>query len=126
MSPLSSMGLATAGFPFDTGTAGPGPVEHSQPMDLALVPRVTARASTTVVHGTTVVYDELDHNMVVLTARAGSVWARCNGTRPLSDIVANLAAVHGTPLEVVRSDVWSTVCELADEGLLVDARSAVS
>jgi hypothetical protein len=71
----------------------------------------------------TVVYDELNHNVVVLTARAGSVWGRCDGTSPSSDIVANLAAVHDSPLEVVRVDVWSTVCKLAD---LVDARSAAS
>lgn len=88
-----------------------------------LVPRVTDCVATTVVDGTTVVYDERGQALLMLNATAGAVWAACDGVQTLREIAAALAARHGAPLEAVLADVCSTVCVLVDAGLLADART---
>jgi len=93
------------------------------PVDVDLVPRVVNGASTTVVEGTTVVYDERGQALLMLNASAGSVWASCDGVRTLEDIATALAAAHGAPRAAVLEDVCSTVCVLVDAGLLADARA---
>jgi hypothetical protein len=94
--------------------------------DGGIVPDVLPHASTVLVDGKTVVYDEDEHSMLVLNSSAGEVWRRCNGVTPLDDIADELAAAHGAERALVFDDAWRTVCKLAGLGLVADARTAPS
>ena len=90
--------------------------------DLAFVPVARDHAATVAVDGTTVIYDEIDHRMLVLNDSAGAIWSRCDGTQPVGDIATVLAEGHGADLDTVRLDALRTVVMLADLGLVADAR----
>jgi hypothetical protein len=90
------------------------------------VPVARQHASTLSVAGETVIYDEQEHAMLVLNSSAGEVWARCEGSRTVDDIVAELAAAHGTDCSSIEDDVWQTVCKLASLGLLAVRRATPS
>jgi hypothetical protein len=92
--------------------------------DATFVPRCSSRATVVPVDDTTVLYDETDHSMLFLNSSAGALWARCDGTRTVGEIVDDLAAAHGVETATIHDETWRTVSMLADRGLLVDGRGA--
>jgi pyrroloquinoline quinone biosynthesis protein D len=41
-----------------------------------------------------------------------------DGRRPLSEIVAALAAAYDAPVDLILADVWSMLCDLAASGAI--------
>jgi coenzyme PQQ biosynthesis protein PqqD len=48
------------------------------------------------------------------------VWELCDGTRPVSELVALLCQEYEAPAEIVAADVVELVAELAHERLVVE------
>jgi|HubBroStandDraft_5_1064220.scaffolds.fasta_scaffold928030_2 hypothetical protein len=88
-----------------------------------LYPMTEPWASTVDFDEKVVIYDENDHCMLVLSASAGQIWDRCDGSRSLDQIVVELAELYRVDPMLVRDDVWSTVSKLTSLGLLGGRRA---
>ncbi|HLI74898.1 MAG TPA: PqqD family protein [Acidimicrobiales bacterium] len=99
------------------------PVLVADAPDVGFVPEALSHASTLEVDGRTVIYDERAHCMLVLNSSAGELWRRCDGTHTVDSIADALALSHDIGRDLVLGDVWSTVCKLAELGLVADARA---
>jgi hypothetical protein len=53
-----------------------------------------------------------------LSGVGGRVWALCDGTRCVEDVVQQVLAEFEAPAETVRADVTSLLAELSAENLL--------
>ena len=66
-----------------------------------------------------VIFDPVSNQIHVLNLSAALVWASCDGTRGLDDIVRGVAASYdGTTEDAVRSDVEAALDRFGLEGLL--------
>ncbi|NNF28042.1 MAG: PqqD family protein [Gemmatimonadetes bacterium] len=66
-----------------------------------------------------VVFDPVANQIHVLNLSAALVWASCDGTRPVEEIVRDVAASYDDTVEdSVRSDVESALERFGSEGLL--------
>ena len=72
-------------------------------------------------HGTTVLLRLADGGYYALDDVGAFIWARCDGTHSVDDLVAAVLAEFDAPDDVVRADVQSFLDELADENLLASA-----
>ena len=64
-------------------------------------------------------YDTSSHNVVYLDATSSVVWALCDGTRDVEQIVELVAAAYPEQRERVVSDVRNTIAQLTDGGAVV-------
>jgi hypothetical protein len=68
------------------------------------------------------VYDDVGQHLILLNAGAAAVWERCDGTTSFRDLVAGLTRAHsGESPSAIEEDVWRTVRQLAEMGLVDDA-----
>lgn len=61
--------------------------------------------------------DRLGEPPLVLVGSAAEIWSVLDG-RPLDDVVATLAAVHGVEPEAIRADVEAFVQDLVDRDIV--------
>lgn len=73
------------------------------------------------VAGELAVYDARDGQYHVLNPSAAAIWAAIAAQTPAVQIVADLAARHGVPIEAMRADVDAFIAEALALGLLIDA-----
>lgn len=79
-----------------------------------------ARTAATEEFGTElVVYCERTERMHCLDDRASVIWALCDGSREMGQIVEETAAAFRAAPEAVRSDVEATVDQFHKLGLLL-------
>ena len=88
-----------------------------------VVPRRGDQAAFVELDGETVVYDEEQGTLHLLDRIATIVWACCDGTGTVAEIVDDLADAFGAERERVDADVRALLGKLTAEGLLVDVRA---
>jgi hypothetical protein len=66
------------------------------------------------------IYDEDGHALFVLNPTASEIWDRCDGAANFEQIVEDLAQSHSADLHEVRDDVWRTLHQLAELGLVAE------
>lgn len=71
---------------------------------------------------TTVLLALDDGTYFSLNEVGGAVWALCDGTRTVRDVIDDLCARYDAPEDQVTSDVVGLVAELTAERLLVEQR----
>lgn len=65
-----------------------------------------------------VVYDPEAHEVVVLNATAAFIFDRCDGTRSLADLQADLEARYAAPADVLGRDLRATLSRLREKNVL--------
>lgn len=73
------------------------------------------------VSGELAVYDARDGQYHVLNPSAAAIWAAIAAGTPVPQIVADLAATHGIPVDAMRTDVDAFIADGIQLGLLIDA-----
>jgi hypothetical protein len=91
---------------------------HPDQIDLAYAP--TAREAITGVEldGESVLYDESTQAMHVLNPTATVVWACCDGSATVDELVGELAEAYGVERSVLEHDVLELVRQFGHQGLL--------
>ncbi len=64
------------------------------------------------------VYDEVGQLLILLNVAAAAVWIRCDGVAAFDEICADLASTYAGDLDQMAEDVWLTVRQLAELGLV--------
>ena len=72
-------------------------------------------------HGTTVLLRLADGGYYALDDVGAFIWALCDGTHSVDDLIAAVLAEFDATADVVRADVKAFLDELADENLLASA-----
>ncbi len=83
-----------------------------------LRPRSAAGAYVRDLGGEQVVYDPATHEVVVLNETAAFIFARCDGTRSVAEILAGLVRRYDAPPEVLRSDLRAVLSDLLAKRLV--------
>jgi hypothetical protein len=92
----------------------------------SLVPYVPESIAWAEVDGETVLYDEVQKKVHVLSPTATLVWSGIDGRTSLQQIARDLSQSFGEALQVVRSDVLELARDLMERGLIIGAGSADS
>lgn len=71
--------------------------------------------------GELAIYDARDGQYHVLNPSAAAIWAAIAAGTPVPQIVADLAATHGIPVDAMRTDVDAFIADGIQLGLLIDA-----
>lgn len=74
-------------------------------------PRPASTAVTEIFDSEIVVYCEKTQRMHCFNREAAIVWALCDGTNDLDDIVDQAATLHGVAPQVIRSNVLAAIDE---------------
>ena len=90
----------------------------------SLVPHVPESVAWAEVDGETVLYDEVQKKVHVLSPTATLVWSGIDGRTSLQQIARDLSQSFGEALPVVSSDVLELACDLMERGLIIAAGSA--
>jgi hypothetical protein len=90
----------------------------------SLVPHVLESIAWAEVDGETVLYDEVQKKVHVLSPTATLVWSGIDGRTSLQQIARDLSQSFGEALPVVRSDVLELARDLMERGLITAAGSA--
>lgn len=89
----------------------------------AFAPKRRSDVAAAEVDGEVVLYDERSGELHVLNPTAGLVWARCDGTASLADMIDELAAAFSVDRRRVAHDVMAVVRHLDGLGLLEEPSS---
>lgn len=82
------------------------------------VPHVLPSVAWAEVDGETVVYDEIQKKVHVLSPTATLVWSGIDGRTSLEQIAHDLSTSFGEALPIVRSDVIELARDLMERGLI--------
>lgn len=81
-------------------------------------PRQAPDIAERYVDGEIVLYDPQRQTVHVLNATAAFVWERCDGTRTVTDLAAELAAVYHDRRDDIALDVRTVVNDFCSVGLV--------
>ncbi len=80
------------------------------------VPVADVRAET--IEGELLLYHPLQTRAIYLNPSAAVIWSLCDGHRRIGDIVALIAESYPDSKDQLAEDVFATVAELRDSGVL--------
>ena len=86
---------------------------------LDLVPRPGADVEMEVVDGEVLLYHPQRTRVVYLNSTAAIVWALCDASRPVSEIIRTIAECYPEATANLTAEVLATLIELQDNGVLV-------
>jgi hypothetical protein len=68
-------------------------------------------------------YDDVGQLLILLNSSAGSVWALCDGSTTVDEMVRSLGEAYPDAAAVIGDDVRETLRKLAEMGLVSEASS---
>jgi len=101
--------------------AGAGPAQKAV-IELGTTLSKSGRTLARELNGELVLIDVDTGQYYTLNEVGGRVWALCDGSTTVAQLVVALCEEFDAPPEVVKADVVELVADLAKEGLLVESR----
>ena len=84
----------------------------------SFVPKARTDVAAAEVDGDVVLYDERSSQLHILNPTAGVVWAHCDGSASLAQIIDELSRIFGVEGSQLADDVTTMVRDLGDLGVL--------